>query len=823
MKKTLLTFATFVLFTNVYSQCGHYFENKLFSLSDVRFWDENNGFVIGGASLLTTNNGGDSWQSYELPVLAISLGDPLIDMELIDGNKAIVVGRDGIILYTNNKGLVWERRTGLNAEENFTGVSFINSEIGYLVGYRPSGSNYTSFLYKTTDGGENWTELFSNYSYFTFDDVLFINENIGYMWKGDELYKTIDGGEEFSLTGMSGQGFIKKVQFTDINTGYLSAGNNIFKTVDGGNTWAQTDFYVEWTTGTFTINNNFLYYSTYVANAIYKVDLNSGTEIYSNFEQDGYATDIFFINDSVGYIVGKKEQSLDSMGRFIYKTVDSGLTWTPLDSGSPMEGNGNEATFFKKINPNEFIYSILSVGMVDQSYVLLSEDNGNSWQKVYGTPDRIGYILYAEGNYISHWTYSNPYNYGEGYIISQSFDKGTTWTDSPIRYISELPADISFDYSDLAEGSSGDLFLLDYEKIYRSLDLGNTWNLIPTPPNLITKKFQIIDSDNIFIYGQGTNDVTKIYKTTNGGEQWDLLFELTDVYYDPFNDRTDFNNPNQIYVYPSYPGDQLYVYDLRDQSLVQRTLGFGISKISAINDDSIIVLTYDQNIFISHDKGLSWSPRFWVGYSTLYPNIYVENEDNIYLWDYNFIQNLKSYSPSAPEVISGNRETLINTEEEYFIPTDLFSTTEWILESGGTLITETNTQYFKAKVLWEVEGVHTLKAKRENECGESAFTEIQVAVNGDLKVVDELEVENIAVYPNPFDENLHISITRELENRKLNITLKNSLGQTVYNITTPALSGMLNLNDIPQSISPGVYIFELKTDGLTIIKKLIKK
>ena len=102
MKKVIPVIITFLIFYNSYSQCGQYIENKLSALSDVRFWDENNGFVIGGSSLLTTNNGGVSWETYKLPHYQGFYYNPLNDVELIDSNKAFVFGADGIILFTEN-------------------------------------------------------------------------------------------------------------------------------------------------------------------------------------------------------------------------------------------------------------------------------------------------------------------------------------------------------------------------------------------------------------------------------------------------------------------------------------------------------------------------------------------------------------------------------------------------------------------------------------------------------------------------------------------------------------------------------------------------
>lgn len=824
MRKKLSIVITILLFSYSYSQCGQYIENKLSAISDIRFWDENNGFVIGGSSLLTTNNGGDSWQTYELPHFQSIFYKPLNDIELVDSNKAFVFGADGIILYTNNKGIDWERRTGISGMENFTGANFINSDIGYLVGINDYLINDTVFLYKTLDGGETWSEVVSNISSIDFrpKDVLFLDENIGFVWGGNLFYKTVNGGETWLEINNPSNSHMGKLQFVDSQTAYLSSGNFIFKTIDGGNSWMQTDHYIEWTTGAFTVNNGFLYYSSFVQNGVIKVNINTGDEVSANINQDGYLTDIYFINNNVGFAVGKKEQGSPKMGRFIYKTIDGGLNWIELDGGSPREGNSSKAIYFKKINENEYVYSVITGGNYNHSSVLLSQDKGASWKKVYETEEVEGFTLYAEGEYISHWRFSNPNNSGDGYIIAESYNKGTNWTDGPILDISNLPPDANYLRNGLIQASVNDFFLFGTQNLYHSTNKGITWSKILTPTDVTSKQFQFIDENNFIMYGKSTNSEPILYKTNNGGTSWDLVVQISGYSHNYQYDIFDFSYENKILIYPRYPGGKIFIYDIPNQNLIERSVSYNINKIKTIDDDSFIILDNNQNLYITRDNGLTWSQRFWANYNSSYPNIYVENADNIFLWENNFIQNLKKYIPSAPELIFGNDIVLINTEEEYIIPVDLFSNTEWILESGGTLILDNNTSNYKAKVLWETEGVHTLKAKKVNECGESILTEIIVTVKTELNI-DDFDKPEMIVYPNPFNNTINISIPQDFVNTPLKITLINTLGQTVYKQELNTSTKLLELNNISQSIVSGNYFIRIESDRFTLTQKIIKQ
>lgn len=827
MKNNILVILTILFFSNSYAQCGQYVENKLSALSDVRFWDQDNGFVIGGSSLLTTHDGGDSWKTYKLPHNQSLYYHPLNDIELVDTNKAFVFGADGIILFTENKGVDWERRVGIHGLENFTGVDFVNSDLGYLVGVNNYLADETAFLYKTIDGGETWLETTSNISSinsgdFRPKDVLFLNKNTGFVWGGSKLYKTIDGGETWGEENNPSNSYINRIQFIDAQTAYLSGGDRIYKTSDGGNSWTQTSYAVEWSTGAFTVSNNFLYYSRYVANGIKKVNVNGGSGDSVRIDQAGFLTDIYFVNDTVGFAVGRKEQGSPLMGRFIYKTTDAGLSWEQLDSGSPQGSNSNSATYFKKISDGEYVFSVVSRGNDTHSSILLSQDKGASWKEIYKTEDVAGYTLYAKDDYISHWRYSNSNNYGQGYIISESYDKGATWTDGPILNISDLPADVNYVVRNLTQVSENDLYIYGFGNIYHSTDKGVTWNLIPTPNEVSSREYQFIDENNFMLYGSSsTNSEPIVYKTNDGGTTWDFVAQVSGSSYSLQDDRFDFN-ANTICFYPRSAGNKIFIYDILNQNLIENTTPYSISKLRAIENGGLIILDQNQDLYISHDNGQTWSQRFWANYNYSYPNIYVEDKDNIFLWEYNFIQSLKKYIPSQPELISGSDDVLTDTEEEYIIPADLFSATEWILEGGGSLIIDENTSYYKAKVLWETEGEHTLKVKRITDCGESAFTEIKVIVNPKL-IPENSYAEQFVVYPNPFGENINIAMPKKFKNEKLSITITNMLGQMVYRDQQAYSTPTIELNNISRSISSGVYFLKVESGKTSFTKKIIKK
>lgn len=119
----------------------------LSALSDIKFLDDQNGFVVGNnGTILKTTNGGDDW------ILQPSgTTKNLNSVFIINSNKVYVVGDDGLILKTTNGGNTWIMQKS-GTISNLNNISFVNKFIGWIVG------NTGTVLY-SKDGGFTWTEI----------------------------------------------------------------------------------------------------------------------------------------------------------------------------------------------------------------------------------------------------------------------------------------------------------------------------------------------------------------------------------------------------------------------------------------------------------------------------------------------------------------------------------------------------------------------------------------------------------------------------------------------------------------------------------------
>ena len=160
-------------------------------LYSVRFTSKKRGWVVGSLSrgqnvvdslVLSTENGGASWQTQRVPVR-----DELIHLDFDGERRGWVVGSGGRILYTRDGGETWAvQNSGTTAA--LYHVDFEGEERGWAVGERGT-------ILRTSDGGRTWraapTPVRS-----TLLSVKFVNKEEGWaVGRGGVILRSDDGGE----------------------------------------------------------------------------------------------------------------------------------------------------------------------------------------------------------------------------------------------------------------------------------------------------------------------------------------------------------------------------------------------------------------------------------------------------------------------------------------------------------------------------------------------------------------------------------------------------------------------------------------------------
>ena len=170
----------------------------------------------------------------------------------------------------------------------------------------------------------------------------------------------------------------------------------------------------------------------------------------------------------------------------VFRSVDGGQIWEQVLSIDYMP-------LHLEINVDDVIYM---GGQV--SFLMVSEDGGDSWRKIYPSTFSIS-MLYCHGQdtlYAGGWD-------NEGILFLRSYDKGISWDR---MYLKPDGFITSESIRDLVVTSEGVLYaaVIGYEPgifdggLYRSFDQGDSWERVDPELSFVTK-IAINSHNDIFI------------------------------------------------------------------------------------------------------------------------------------------------------------------------------------------------------------------------------------------------------------------------------------------------------------------------------------
>ncbi len=829
-----------------FGQCGGYTEVVTQRIEKIRFWDDMNGFAFGGTKLMTTNDGGESWKDFKLPDFETLFTKPLLSAQIINETSAIVVGHNGHILFTTDKGITWNYQSlQYDGFEDLTTVSFVNNEIGYIGGFNDIGTEL--IIFKTTNAGVNWKKISTSLNINKLEigvnetndfNFHFINDDIGLLWKGNKLFRTENGGViwkediQFSSQTTNFHAIMKVISAEDDHV-YLSRnssqGMQVLKSTDYGLTWEIIEQLQSTTnsltSGNIAINGKFLYgevYSDiYYKKKLIKYNLTTSQFELKDLEDDlGAISDIFFYEENKGVLVASP--LFDSTaGRTILQTMDSGSTYSTLDSFSAK----SNTIFRQKVLLNE--QNILTAAVNDQFdsnyqdnnyafYLHISKNNGDSWQQIVKKKYHSGALLYANNSHISYYTYGfeNPIN--EPIYLMKSVDYGISWTET----IFNFPPHINGTFSEMTTVDENTFVYEDYF----SIDKGQTWTKLELPTvedgTVYYTKYKSINE--IYVWGK-MNDWPNnydyfLYKSTNQGLTWTQVVTIPD------NNGSDLGvNAATIvfgsnYALVSTGGNTYYKVNLEDNSYQiipfihpYEEVNFYESEIFLISDTFwFLTANYQSFPVISYtkDQGATWDMQLCLTCASSF--IYNPFNSEIISYGHNdlFIGKIAPYIPPAPNLF-GNTIVPINSTEEYFIPVNFFSEPVWEVLSGGEIIPSADSvhKFYKIKIKWTESGDHQIKVFFTNNCGESAYTYFTVSV----LPTDINEILNTATaFPNPFSDKITIQFRQKFKSFRAEIS--NILGAKVLGATTTIEANKVSLENIGH-LSSGVYFIKISDNG----------
>jgi photosystem II stability/assembly factor-like uncharacterized protein len=242
----------------------------------ISFINANTGFVSGySMNIYKTTNGGLNWSYTQAPSLGNSRYRAL---QFLNENTGYIGGRYGRRFKTTNGGITWdtlsEAETQLysifffNVNTGFMGdafrsiykttngglnwsstilrdtsssastymithIDFLNEMTGYIAG--ATGSNSRGAIFKTTNQGNNWINIFYQDNLELYGIDLVNDTTIFAAGYEGKVLKTSNGGNTWSITQVPNVNWtLYSIRFINENTGFTSGFHNVFKTTNGG-------------------------------------------------------------------------------------------------------------------------------------------------------------------------------------------------------------------------------------------------------------------------------------------------------------------------------------------------------------------------------------------------------------------------------------------------------------------------------------------------------------------------------------------------------------------------------------------------------------
>jgi photosystem II stability/assembly factor-like uncharacterized protein len=199
-------------------------------------------------------------------------------------------------------------------------IFFQDSLTGHIVTRK--NTNDSAFIFKTTDGGNNWILTLSQNIYLT--SIQFASNGTGYSVgsaPGGIIKKTTDNGLNWFTINTIAPYPLLDLYFVNPDTGWVCSDDpfsgGIFKTTDGGNNWQSqlgASFFIK---KLFFLNKDSGWALSNEANSRLYITTNGGQVWSLRFTFSVNPWSIYFTSKDTGYTGG-------------FKTTNGGFNWSPM-------------------------------------------------------------------------------------------------------------------------------------------------------------------------------------------------------------------------------------------------------------------------------------------------------------------------------------------------------------------------------------------------------------------------------------------------------------------------------------------------------------
>ena len=314
------------------------------------------------------------------------------------------------------------------ASRQISDIEFLDSLTGLAVANQPSD---TSYILKTTDGGDNWQIIYRKF--YAMNRLQFLNLNTGYAC-GGYLYKTTDEGNNWSRlntpsVSTENMYVLNEDTIWFVNSDGLVGG--VYRTTNGGTSWTR-----QLNLGTLNPENIYMYNKD--IGFILKVNTGApytrkttdgGQSWFVVVNNEGF-TDMYFIDTLTGW----------RAYRTMKKSTDGGLNW--VNQILPQGGYINLSQVLKFSNINaDTIWGVNGYVIFPNNQlrgiVYRTTNSGNNW--FYQVPDTA---MHASNYYFTKFITGNiGWAYTQLTGIHTKVGGDTTFYTSIQQLVSVIPED----------------------------------------------------------------------------------------------------------------------------------------------------------------------------------------------------------------------------------------------------------------------------------------------------------------------------------------------------------------------------------------------
>jgi hypothetical protein len=308
------------------------------------------------------------------------------------------------------------------------GIDFKDSLVGYSITNLSTTQSDTNYILKTTNGGFNWSIIFSTIESRGFD-IKSLNKDTVYIGTDVKIYRTYNGGQNWTAISLVGYGIAYSIYVLNTDTmwyacpGPAGLGGGLWRTTDQGVSWQQQSYYISGVNGypeyIYMYNRNIGFMGT--DNGELLKTTNCGvnwTKIYTSVYI--HYTDMYFKDSLTGFLASVE----------LYKTTNGGVNWQSQALPTIPGSNYTDKSINKFSLINDTIYTVFSKvnypNNQSRAVIYKSTNGGLNWG--YQIPDTsyhisgIFFIKFISGK--KGWCYrTNP----EG-IITYTGGDSTIYT-----------------------------------------------------------------------------------------------------------------------------------------------------------------------------------------------------------------------------------------------------------------------------------------------------------------------------------------------------------------------------------------------------------